>query len=46
MVILLEEWLKRMPNIRLDSDRPPTYRTGLVYAVTSLHLLWEAGPGR
>ena len=45
MVILLEEWLKRMPTARLDPDRPPTYRTGLVYAVTSLHLLWDTGPG-
>jgi cytochrome P450 len=45
MVILLEEWLRRLPNIRLDPARPPTYRTGLVYAVTSLHILWDADAG-
>jgi cytochrome P450 len=40
MVILVEEWLARMPTARLDPERPPTYRTGLVFAVTSLPILW------
>jgi cytochrome P450 len=42
MIILVEEWLRRVPNIRLDPERPPTYRTGLVFAVTSLNILWDA----
>jgi cytochrome P450 len=41
LVVLLEEWLARMPNVRLDPDWRPTYRTGLVYAVTSLHVVWD-----
>jgi cytochrome P450 len=41
LVVLLDEWLARMPNVRLDPDWRPTYRTGLVYAVTSLHVVWD-----
>jgi cytochrome P450 len=42
MIIFFEEWLKRLPNVRLDPQDPPRYRTGIVFAVTSLPLLWDA----
>jgi cytochrome P450 len=42
MITFLEEWLKRLPNVRLDPQSPPSYRTGIVFAVTALPLLWDA----
>jgi cytochrome P450 len=41
MIALFDEWLKRMPKVRLDSARRPAYRTGLSFAVTSLPLVWD-----
>ena len=41
MAVLFEEWLKRMPNVRLNPESPPSYRTGVIFAVTSLPLLWD-----
>jgi cytochrome P450 len=41
MAVLFEEWLKRMPNVRLNPASPPGYRTGVIFAVTSLPLLWD-----
>jgi cytochrome P450 len=39
--ILYEEWLKRMPNVRLDPDKPaPVYRPGVVMEMSWLHLKW------
>jgi cytochrome P450 len=39
--ILYEEWLRRMPNVRLDPDKPaPTYRPGVVMEMSWLHLKW------
>jgi cytochrome P450 len=43
MVTLFEEWLKRMPDVRLDPANPPGYRIAIVNAVTVLPLLWDAG---
>ena len=41
MATLIEEWLKRMPNVRLDPENPPAYRTNVVFEITSLPLLWD-----
>ncbi len=37
--VLYEEWFKRMPNVRLDPDSPPVYRTGVTLAVHKLPLV-------
>jgi cytochrome P450 len=42
MITFFEEWLKRMPNVRLDPADPAAYRTGIVFAVEKLPLLWDA----
>ena len=39
--VLYEEWFKRMPNVRLDPDLPPLYRTGPTLAVHRLQLIAE-----
>jgi cytochrome P450 len=39
--VLYEEWFKRMPNVRLDPERPTQYRTGVTLAVHSLRLIAE-----
>jgi cytochrome P450 len=41
MVTLFEEWLKRMPKVRLQAGREVTYRTGIVFAVTALPIEWD-----
>ena len=46
MATLIEEWLKRMPNVRLDPANPPTYRTNVVFEITSLPLLWDTAARR
>ena len=46
MITFFEEWLKRLPNVRLDPRDPPEYRTGIVFAVTALPLLWDAAAAR
>ena len=38
--IFHEEWLKRIPDFRLDPDAPPVLATGIVHAVESLPLVW------
>jgi cytochrome P450 len=40
MVTLFEEWLRRMPNVRLDPANPPRYRIAIVNAIEALPLLW------
>lgn len=39
--ILYEEWLKRIPEFRLDPDRPATFHGGHVIGCDSLPLLWD-----
>lgn len=39
--VLLEEWLRRMPNVRHDPERPIAYRSGLTLAVHELPLVWD-----
>jgi cytochrome P450 len=44
MITLFEEWLKRMPNVRIPVGQAPAYRTSIVFAVASLPLEWDASP--
>jgi cytochrome P450 len=37
--VFYEEWFRRMPNVRLDRERPPEYRTGPTLAVHKLPLV-------
>ncbi|CAN5182798.1 cytochrome P450 [soil metagenome] len=39
--ILYEEWLRRIPEFRLDPDRPATFHGGHVIGVDSLPLIWD-----
>lgn len=36
----LEEWLKRIPEFRVKADTPPTYVTGYLRSMRTLHLEW------
>jgi cytochrome P450 len=38
--ILYEEVLKRLPQFRLDPDRPAKFKGGHVVGVEELHLVW------
>ena len=40
--IFLEEWLKIIPDFRLDPDHSVHTRMGNVNGVKALHLLWDA----
>lgn len=39
--IFLEEWLRRIPDFRLDPDDQPVMASGLVSAVLRLPLIWD-----
>jgi len=39
--IMLEEWLPRIPDFRLNSHKPPVIRTGMGGSFASLHLIWD-----
>jgi cytochrome P450 len=39
--IFLEEWLKHIPDFRLDPDCPPVSHSGSVNGVDHLHLVWD-----
>ena len=39
--LYLEEWFRRMPNVRLDQSRPATYRYTLLLSAENLDLLWD-----
>ena len=42
MRVLLEEWSRRMPIVRIDPDAPaPTSRAGSVIGMNHLHLVWD-----
>jgi cytochrome P450 len=43
--ILLEEWLRHIPDFRLDPDHPPVMRTGLANVIEELPLLWDVAAG-
>jgi cytochrome P450 len=38
--VFLEEWFSRMPQVRLDPDRPPLCDVGAVAKLSRLNLLW------
>jgi cytochrome P450 len=40
--ILYEELLARIPEFRLDPEKPPTYHGGNVWGPEELHLVWDA----
>ncbi|ATB28468.1 cytochrome P450 [Melittangium boletus] len=40
MKVFYQEWLKRVPSFRLDSQSPPRFMGGFNLAVTSLPLVW------
>jgi len=42
MRIFLEEWMKRIPDFRLDPDKPPLTYSGVVIGVSQLGLVWKA----
>jgi cytochrome P450 len=41
MTVFLEEWMKRIPEFRIDPDRPPKTYSGVVMGVSQLGLLWD-----
>ncbi|MCX7865269.1 MAG: cytochrome P450 [Novosphingobium sp.] len=41
--VLLEEWLKRIPDFELDPSDPPRVRTGVNGSMEHLPLIWQAG---
>ncbi|HEY8545889.1 MAG TPA: cytochrome P450 [Acidimicrobiales bacterium] len=44
MAIALEEWHRRIPDYRLDGDRPAVEHCGGVYGLDALPLTWEPAP--
>lgn len=40
--VFLQEWLKALPDFRLDPDHPPITHSGAVNGMDSLHLVWDA----
>jgi cytochrome P450 len=40
--IFLQEWLDRMPDVRLDPERPPRGEIAPVLKLAHLNLLWDA----
>jgi cytochrome P450 len=40
--VFWEEWLRRLPNVRHDPERPIVLRAGLTLAVQELPLVWDA----
>ncbi len=41
VIVFLEEWLGRMPQVRLDPSRPVAMKGGNVGACTTLPLMWD-----
>lgn len=41
LAVFLEEWLKHIPDFRIDPDRPVRTRSGPMNNVVSLHLQWD-----
>jgi cytochrome P450 len=39
--VFLEEWFRRMPDVRLDPARPAIYRYTLLLSAENLDLLWD-----
>jgi cytochrome P450 len=43
LTLMIQQWFKRMPNVRLDPDYVPSMRGGQVMALHHLPILWDAG---
>jgi len=41
IIAFMREWLSRMPEFRLDADKPLVMKGGNVGALTELHLQWD-----
>ena len=41
LTVFVEEWLKRIPEFRIDPDRPPLTYSGVVIGMSQLGLLWD-----
>jgi cytochrome P450 len=41
LAIMYATILKRLPEFRIDPERPPTFHGGVVNGPTSLHLVWD-----
>lgn len=39
--VFLEEWMRHIPEFRLDPAKPPISHMGAVNGVSQLHLLWD-----
>jgi len=39
--VFLHEWLRALPDFRLDPEHPPVTHSGAVNGVNSLHLVWD-----
>ncbi|MDO7834800.1 cytochrome P450 [Sphingobium sp. HBC34] len=39
--VFLEEWMKRVPEFRIDPERRPVSHMGSVNGVSHLHLVWD-----
>lgn len=39
--VMLEEWMPRIPNFRLDPNAPPVIRTGVNGSFAALSLVWD-----
>jgi cytochrome P450 len=42
LTLMLQQWFKRMPIVRLDPDYVPSMRGGQVMALHSLPIVWDA----
>jgi cytochrome P450 len=41
LIVVLEEWLKRIPDFEIDPDLPPVTRAGAVIGMPQLGLRWD-----
>jgi hypothetical protein len=41
LYVFLEEWLKHIPDFRLDPDHSPVTHSGSVNGMNSLYLRWD-----
>ena len=41
VAIMIEEWTKAIPQVRLDPDRKPVAASGMVNGMLELHLVWD-----
>ena len=39
--IMYETILRKLPEFRLDPDRPPTFHGSIIAGPSSVHLIWD-----